>query len=82
MVLKLIFSGDEYDFLIFIYAPSDIDAGQVIPTSERKIYVFPQAVVESTPKGKTQKNFNPKYVEGYEEYENAFDLIKEEIDGK
>ena len=72
-------SGDEYDFLVFIYAPSDIDAGQVVPTGERKIYVFPQAVVESTPKGKTQKNFNPKYVEGYEKYENAFNLILEAV---
>lgn len=72
-------SGDEYDFLIFIYAPSDINTGSVIPTSERKIYVFPRTVVESTPKGKTKNNFNPKYVESFEKYENAFYLIMEAV---
>jgi hypothetical protein len=51
----------------------------VIPTSKRRIYVFPRAVVEATPKGKTKKNFNPKYVEGYEECENAFNLILEAV---
>lgn len=68
-------SGNEYDFLVFIYAPSKIKDGQVIPTSEREIYVFPQPVVEAAPKGKTGKNFNPKHIDGYEEYKNAYGLI-------
>ena len=68
-------SGDEYDFLVFIYAPSDIKDGNVIPTAEREIYIFPQSVVEASPKGKTGKNFNPKHIENYEKYKNAFDQI-------
>ncbi len=68
-------SGNEYDYLVFIYAPSEIRDGQVIPTSEREIYVFPQSVVEAAPKGKTGKNFNPKHIGGYEKYKNAFGLI-------
>jgi len=68
-------SGNEYDFLIFIYAPSEIKNGGVLPSSEREIYVFPQEVVESTPKGKTGKNFNPKYIEDYEKYKNKFSQI-------
>ena len=55
-------SGNEYDFLVFIYTPSKIVNGQIEPTAEREIYVFPQAVVEASPKGKTGKNFNPEYV--------------------
>ena len=50
-------SGNEYDFLILIYAPSDLKENKVIPTSEREIYVFPQPIIESCPKGKTGKNF-------------------------
>jgi hypothetical protein len=50
-------SGNEYDFLVFIYAPSDIKNGRVIPTSEREIYIFPQSEVEASPKGKTGKKF-------------------------
>lgn len=68
-------SGDEYDFLVFIYAPSDIKNGRIAPTGEREIYVFPQSVVEASPKGKTGKNFNPKYIEDYEKYKNAFEQI-------
>ena len=72
-------SGSEYDFLVFVYAPSEISDGKIIKTSERKLYVFPQHIVESSPKGKTQKNFNPKHVENYEKYENAFNLILEAV---
>ena len=68
-------SGSEYDYLVFIYAPSKIEDGQVIPTSEREIYVFPQSVVEAVPKGKTGKNFNPKHIDGYEKYRNAYSQI-------
>jgi hypothetical protein len=72
-------SGSEYDFLVFVYAPSEISDGKIIKTSERKLYVFPQRIVESSPKGKTQKNFNPKYVENYEKYESAFNLILDAV---
>ena len=68
-------SGNEYDFLILIYAPSDIKENKVIPTSEREIYIFPQPIIEASPKGKTGKNFNPKHIENYKQYKNAFTLI-------
>lgn len=69
-------SGSDYDFLVFIYAPSKIEDENVIQTAERSIYVFPQKVVEKSPKGKTGVNFNPKQIENYEQYRDAFDLIK------
>jgi len=52
--------GSEYDFLIFIYAPSKIENNKIIPTAERKLYVFPREAIEKTDKGKTGTNFNPK----------------------
>ena len=72
-------NGSEYDFLVFVYAPSEISDGKIIKTTERELYVFPQHIVESSPKGKTQTNFNPKYVKNYEKYENAFNLILEAV---
>ncbi len=66
-------------FCFFIYAPSKIEKNRVIPTAEREIYVFPQAIVEATPKGDTGKNFNPKYVEGYQRYKNNFKQILEAL---
>ena len=72
-------SGNEYDFLVFIYAPSKIINACVVPTSEREIYVFPQSVIEATPKGETGKNFNPKYISGYEKYKNNFKQISEAL---
>ena len=72
-------SGDEYDFLVFIYAPSDIKEGKVVSTGEREIYIFPQSVVEASPKGKTGKNFNPKYIEDYEKYKNAYEQISKAL---
>ena len=68
-------SGNEYDFLILIYAPSDIKENKVIPTSEREIYLFPQSIIEASPKGKTGTNFNPKHIENYKQYKNAYSLI-------
>jgi hypothetical protein len=70
-------SGDDYDFLVFVYAPSEIESGRLRPIGERKIYVFPQAIVVATPKGKTGKNFNPKYVDDFETFKGAFHLIQE-----
>jgi len=74
-------SGSDYDFLVFVYAPSKIQNGYIVPKAEREIYVFPQAVVESTPRGKTGVNFNPKYVADYGKYRDAYVLILREIQG-
>lgn len=68
-------NGNEYDFLVFVYAPSNIEDGKVIPTATREIYVFPQPVVESSDKGKTGVNFNPKNIPDYSRYLGAFGLI-------
>jgi len=68
--------GSEYDFLIFIYAPSKVDEdNKIILTGERKLYVFPREEVEKTDKGKTGTNFNPKKIKNYKSYENKFNLI-------
>jgi hypothetical protein len=72
-------SGKHYDFLVFIFAPSKIVDGEVQPSVEREIYVFPKSVVESTPKGKTGKNFNPKHIENHGQYRDAFHLIEDFI---
>ncbi len=68
-------SGADYDFLVFIYAPSDINKGEISPTRDREIYVFPQEIIESTPKGKTRVNFNPKHIPDYKRYKDNFHLI-------
>lgn len=78
--LKANISGVDYGFLVFIYSPNKIEENRVIPTAEREIYVFPQAIVEATPKGERGKNFNPKYVEGYQQYKNNFQQILEALD--
>lgn len=70
--------GSEYDFLIFIFAPSDIRNGVITPVRERELYVFPKSIIDNTDKGKTGTNFNPKYIENYLEYRNKFDLIFDE----
>ncbi len=67
--------GSEYDFLIFIYAPSKIENNKIIPIAERKLYIFPRDIIEKTDKGKTGTNFNPKHISNYESYENNFNLI-------
>jgi len=50
--LKANISGDQYDYLVFIYSPSTIENGNHIPTATREIHVYPQSVVEVTSKGK------------------------------
>ena len=72
-------SGSDYDFLVFVYAPSDIVDGTIQPTSEREIYVFPQKIVEECPKGRTGVNFNPKHIENHRDYKGAFNLISEAL---
>ena len=68
-------SGNEYDILIFIYAPSKIENNKIIPTASRRVFVFPKEIVDKTDKGKTGVNFNPKNISDYEKYENNFKLI-------
>ncbi|MCB0392838.1 MAG: hypothetical protein KDD58_16225, partial [Bdellovibrionales bacterium] len=72
-------SGSDYDFLVFVFAPSVVENGIVKPIAKRKIFVFPQSIVESTPKGKTQTNFNPKYIHDFEKYENGYSQILEAL---
>jgi hypothetical protein len=72
-------SGSDYDFLVFVYAPSSIVDGAIQPTSEREIYVFPRGVVEECPKGRTGVNFNPKHIDNYLDYKGAFNLISEAL---
>ena len=74
-------SGDHYDFLVFVYAPSDIVDGRIVSTAPRQVFVFPQHIVEATDKGKTGVNFNPKNVDGWEGYENNYSQILEHILG-
>lgn len=72
-------SGSDYDYLIFIFAPSEIKNNKIVPIAERQIYVFPQLVIEETPKGKTGKNFNPKHIKNYKQYQDAFEQILEHL---
>jgi len=72
-------SGSDYDFLVFVYAPSDIVNGTIQPTSEREIYVFPRESVEECPKGRTGVNFNPKHIDNYPDYRDAYRLISEAL---
>ena len=39
-------SGEDYDFLVFVYAPSNIINGAIEKSGDREIYVFPQSIVE------------------------------------
>ena len=70
-------SGNEYDFLVFVYAPTEITDKGLEPTSEREIYVFPKDLVAATPSGKTGRNFNPKYIDDYHRFKDAFHLIRD-----
>ena len=72
-------SGSDYDFLVFVYAPSDIVNGAIQPTGEREIYVIPREIVDECPKGRTGVNFNPKHIESYRAYKNAFNLLSEAL---
>lgn len=72
--------GSDYDFLVFVYAPSNIKNDTIEPISDREIYVFPRTIVEKCPKGSTGVNFNPKHIKNYQEYKNAFSLISKALD--
>jgi len=80
----------DYDFLVFVYAPSSIVNGVVKPaivknTEEKGIYVFPRSVVKTAVDEETGTVFDPRNirVDGtrdknrYKEYRGAFQLISE-----
>ncbi len=85
--------GSDYDFLVFVYAPSQIENGIVKPSSgknidERKgMYIFPKDVVKTATEDKTGKSFNPenikvngtKDIQKYKEYRDAFHLISKMV---
>jgi hypothetical protein len=71
--------GSDYDFLVFVYAPSNIVDDTIQPTSEREIYVFPREIVDECPKGRTGVNFNPKHIDNYPDYQDAYHLISEAL---
>jgi len=73
-------SGSGYDFLVFVYAPSEIIAGTIHPSTDikRGIYIFPQGVVDATDKGKTGNNFNPDKVPNLVKYKDAYHFILNE----
>ena len=64
--------GSDYDFLVFLYAPSIIENGVIKPKygretdehigadKKRGLYVFPREVVLSALGEKTTNNFNPR----------------------
>lgn len=83
--------GADYDFLLFVYAPSVIENGIVKPSSgknideTRGIYVFPRGLISDTLAGTTANTFSPKEIkvngirdeQKYKEYKNAYQLILE-----
>ena len=83
--------GTNYDFLLFVYAPSEIENGRVKLTSGkniddiRGIYVFPRDVVKNTLEDPSATIFKPRdiKVDGvvddkkYREYKAAYHLILE-----
>ncbi|NOQ88532.1 MAG: hypothetical protein GQ550_06365 [Gammaproteobacteria bacterium] len=83
--------GTEYDFLVFVYAPSQIENGMVKPSrgkdadEARGMYVFPRDVVRSAIEDETGSYFNPENIRvsgkkdknKYKEYRDAFHLITE-----
>ncbi len=68
--------GSDYDFLVFIFAPSIIENGIIKPRygretdeqtgadKKRGLYVFPREVVLSAIGDKTTNNFNPRDIKG------------------
>lgn len=86
-------SGSDYDFLLFVYAPSEIENGVVKPSSgertdaTRGIYVFPRDLVSETMEHSSAQHFDPKKIkvngqndsERYIEYKDAYHLILEMV---
>ena len=72
-------SGHNYDFLVFVYAPSDVTESGIVPKAPKRVFIFPRQIVEATYSGKTGTNFNPRYVENYENYEDKYSYIVRHI---
>jgi hypothetical protein len=82
--------GFDFDFLLFVYAPSEIENGVVKPSigknvdETRGIYIFPRDIVRDTIDNQTA-TFDPKNIktdgkkdsEKYKEYKDAYHLISE-----
>jgi hypothetical protein len=83
----------DYDFLVFVYAPSQIVDGVVKPATGKEaeetkgMYVFPRSVVKTAVDEATGTDFDPRkiLVDGktdtnrYRDYRGAFQLISELI---
>ena len=70
--------GGDYDVLVFIYHPCNIENGKILyeRDSKREIYVFPNEIVQINIEGKTGTNFNPKKIDGgHEKYRDAYFYI-------
>lgn len=64
--------GSDYDFLVFVYAPSIIENGIIRPKygratdkhagtdNKRGMYIFPKDVIRSAIEGKSGASFDPK----------------------
>lgn len=74
-------SGGDFDFLVFVYTPSDKGNTAVLSNPfKRKIYVFPRSVVMDNLNGIKNNNFNPNKIPIKnnnldDEYLNKFKLI-------
>ena len=85
--------GSDYDFLLFVYAPSEIIEGVVKPSSGkniddmRGIYIFPRELVKQTIGDASDNCFDPREIsvdgqrddEKYRQYKNAYHLILEMV---
>ena len=83
----------DYDFLVFVYAPSQIVDGVVKPTTGKEaeetkgMYVFPRSVVKTAVDEATGTDFDPRKIlvggkpdtNRYRDYRGAFQLISELI---
>lgn len=81
----------DYDFLVFVYAPSKIVDGVVKPSwgeeaeQTKGMYVFPRSVVKTAVDEATGTDFDPRKIlvdgkpdkDRYRDYRGAFQLIAE-----
>ena len=79
----------DYDFIVFVYAPSKIENGIVEPSISQKskdkkgIYVFPKNVVQEAIEGTSGTSFNPENIKvngvtdkkKYKDFKDAYHLI-------
>jgi hypothetical protein len=79
----------DYDFLVLVYAPSQIVDGTVIPSTDngaeetKGIYVFPRSVVKTAVDAATGTDFDPRKIvvagtvdeNRFKDYRGAFQLL-------